>query len=518
MSARHEELELRVELLFCEGEIIQCVFAPVTSFLKMGTIERHKRRREKRIDVDVAVNGYSATTQQLIADWERLCARFLPIETKNSIWRFSRQLTSVDPEQGWKLHVSATILSANQVLTRIGTFLRDQNILFKATRSLEELRKLNSGLYYGFSQIGKTFTIYPIDPRDAVHLARKLHQLTLELPAPIVPYDLRFRKKSSVFYRYGGFKEIEIQNEDGRSTFAIRDEQGALIPDTRTANHAAPNWLANPFLLRSMAQSHTGTSPLQTTVRAFEALSQRGKGGVYRAVDLSANAPRLCLLKEGRRHGETDWDGRDGHWRVRHEGRVLARLASAGVTVPQVYTSFTVESHYYLVTEYIEGDNLQALLSARQRKLTLTQALQFGVQAAKLLGKIHAAGWVWRDCKPLNLIRTKSNQLRPIDFEGACLITRPDPSAWGTAGYAPPEWLDDSLPPSREPEDLFALGVTLYQLFSGEIPTTRIRASTVKKLDSKVPIAVRKIISALLNPHPQHRPRAFVVSEILKGV
>ena len=38
---------------------------------------------------------------------------------------------------------------------------------------------------------------------------------------------------------------------------------------------------------------------------------QRGKGGVYQALDLNVNPPRLCLIKEGRKHGELTWDGRD---------------------------------------------------------------------------------------------------------------------------------------------------------------------------------------------------------------
>jgi hypothetical protein len=484
----------------------------------MGTNTRSARQGKKRQGVAFSLNGYPTARQLQIEEWEELCARFLPIEAEGSIWRASRHMLADDPQQGWKLHISATILSANQVLKQIGPFLRGQSILFKAPGSLEELQKLNCGLYYGFSQIGKFITIYPRHPEQALLLAHKLHQLTSKLPAPRVPFDVQFRKRSSVFYRYGGFKEIEIESDDGSKTFAIRDNEGALIPDPREADRAAPNWVVDPFISRRRAQSQTRSSPLKTTFRAFESLSQRGKGGVYRAVDLSASSPRLCLLKEGRRHGETNWDGRDGFWRVRQEGRVLARLATAGVAVPQVYRSFTVESHYYLVTEYIEGDNLQSLIMARRKKLPVKKALDYAIQAAGLLQKIHAAGWVWRDCKPLNLILDRSNQLRPIDFEGACTIKRPDSSGWGTAGYAAPEYLNESPPKSREPEDLFALGVTFYQLFGGEISATRIRAATVKKLDRRVPLAVRKIISALLNPDPQLRPQAFVVSELLKRV
>src|SRR5204863_196337 len=84
---------------------------------------------------------------------------------------------------------------------------------------------------------------------------------------------------------------------------------------------AKPDWVSDPFLGRGAggAAAHA-ESPLGTTFRAFQALTQRGKGGVYKALDLSAHPPRLCIMKEGRSVGELTWDNRDGRWRVRHEG------------------------------------------------------------------------------------------------------------------------------------------------------------------------------------------------------
>lgn len=464
---------------------------------------------------------YSQTNAHaLLEEWERLCERFLPIAPRNSSWRFSRPLSPIDPEQGWKLHVSATILSAVQVLKRVGLFLHRQDILFKAPRSLEELNRLNAGVYFGLSQIGKCITVYPQNPEQALLLARKLHQLTYRLPAPEIPFDFRFSQSSSVFYRYGGFSELEIENGDGTKTLAIRDEKGALIPDQRSPETETPNWVVNPFLLdRRRRKPQTSTSsPLQTTIRAFETLSQRGKGGVYRAVDVSARPVRLCILKEGRRHGETSWDGRDGSWRVRHEARVLKRLLKAGIPVPEVYLSFTVDSHFYLATEFIEGGSLQSLLDRRGKKLRISKALLYAIQACDLLHAIHSAGWVWRDCKPLNFILAKNDQLRPIDFEGACPIHKPDPASWGTTGYVAPEFQDEVLPDTRAPEDLFALGVTLYQLFGGDISTitTRISGPIIKNLREQVPATVKKVVASLLNKDPLRRPDALTVSERLQ--
>ncbi|MGB9177992.1 MAG: hypothetical protein WCB68_02000, partial [Pyrinomonadaceae bacterium] len=73
----------------------------------------------------VANPGYLTHTStglstSLSERWQELCARYLPITLENSIWRQSRAREPQDPAQGWKLHISATILMANRVLERVG--------------------------------------------------------------------------------------------------------------------------------------------------------------------------------------------------------------------------------------------------------------------------------------------------------------------------------------------------------------------------------------------------------------
>lgn len=97
--------------------------------------------------------------------WQRFCASYLPVAPNDSVWRFSRAARAGDPDQGWKLHVSATILTANRVLGAVAPYLKSPGALFKAPRSLEELDKINSGLHYGYSQVGKFIAVYPRQAR-----------------------------------------------------------------------------------------------------------------------------------------------------------------------------------------------------------------------------------------------------------------------------------------------------------------------------------------------------------------
>lgn len=476
------------------------------------------QRKGKTEDSGGGPYEYSVQNQSLEVKWKQLCGQYLPIIPKNSIWRYSRAIARNDPEQGWKIHVSATVLSANRVFERVAPLLSGLGVLFKAPSSLQELGRINSGLFYGFSQIGKFITVYPKTPDSAVSLAGQLKELTNRLPAPAVPYDFRFGSGSSIYYRYGAFSSLKIEMPDGTLMPAIRNPEGGLVPDLREAGAAAPAWAADPFrrLFRHRKKATADTSPLRSTVWAYEALSQRGKGGVYRAVDLSVTPARLCILKEGRRHGETDWDGRDGYWRVEREGRVLSLLAQAGVEVPGVYTTFELGTHHYLVTEFVEGDNLQSVLSSN-KKIPIFEALRYGIQLAELLHRIHAAGWIWRDCKPLNLILTKKRLLRPVDFEGACSVAQPDKMPWGTVGYIPPEWMEYRTAGARITDDLFALGATLHQMLSGRVPDASYPPPPIGSLRRHVPYCARQVVSALLDPAPSSRPDAVIVARELES-
>jgi hypothetical protein len=452
--------------------------------------------------------------KSLNKSWRELCDRFLPVFLQDTIWRYSRLKEREDPDQGWKLHISATILTAPKVLETVAPFLESQKAFYKAPISLAELKKINSGVYYNYTQIGKFITIYPQSDEQAVFFAEQLHQLTREMPAPAVPFDFKFKPKSCVYYRYGAFKTFEIKNEDGSTVLAMRDRNGELIPDLRFSESAKPEWISNPFPI-ALIEEETSYTPLKNDYKVFRALSQRGKGGVYQAVDFSANHPRFCLVKEGRKNGEVDWDGRDGFWRVQYEKRVLETLQSAGCDVPQVYDSFETDGNFYLVTEFIEGETLHRFLQKRKKRLSISQAIKFAIRLSDLMARIHSAGWLWRDCKPDNLIVTKNGVLRPIDFEGACPISQPDYVPCSTLTSVFFEESDFFFKARRINPDLFALGAIIYLLIEGELPkVTTENQPTISRL--KVSTEIKSLVSQLINPNTMKYPEAEDITKTLK--
>jgi hypothetical protein len=454
--------------------------------------------------------------ESLAAKWEALCNHYLPIGDEQSLWRYSRLSSLSEPAQGWKLHLAATVLTAPAVLERLGPVLQAKGVLFKAPRRLEDLNRINSGLFYGYTQVGKAFTVYPPNDRDCVALAKELHELTFGLAAPSVPFDERYRPDSLVFYRYGAFTRQSTPNADGTRTLVIRDPNGNLIPDSRES--VGPDWALNPFPQDGPAEGEPA-NPWRRKFRVLKALTQRGKGGVYQAVDFCGPSPRLCVLKEGRRHGEVTFDGRDGCWRVKREKRVLTALRRHGIAVPQIFSCFNLEENFYLVTEYIQGTNLQKLLRTRKRRLPITRVLRLGIQVARIVSLLHSAGWVWRDCKPANLILDGANTLRPIDFEGACQIGARTPLDWGTKYFLPVDF-DNEKYQSDPSIDLYALGVVIYHLLTGTFPMEE-NPAPVEKLRKGTPQSMCQIIAELMSPRVSERPAALRVverlNEILRG-
>lgn len=428
--------------------------------------------------------------------WIRLCETFLPVKNEDSLWRFNRETKTEEPTQGWKLHISATILEACDVFEKVAPFLIDSDVQFKAPDSLNELVKINSGLQYGYHQVGKFITIYPSTTEKAVELAAELHKLTCGFHGIAVPFDERFLPGSSVFYRYGAFRSIEIIDRNGEKIPVIKNSQGAFIFDDR--EKAVPEWLSDPFqnIRSDRVKINSGNNPLVTKYRIFRAVTQRGKGGTYQAIDLSEDELRLCIVKEGRKNGEIGWNGHDGFFLVCNEFNVLRDLSKKYSAVPQVYSSFQVRDNFYLAMEYIEGKSLQDIMNRRRRRFSNKQIIEFAVRIAQIIENIHKAGWVWNDCKPANLIVTKDKKLRPIDFEASFPADQADPFDWKTKEFSKPnlKTLSDS---NSKSADIYAFGAVLYYLVTG-ILFDHSKGLTIKKMRTSTPISLISLVEKLL--------------------
>ena len=268
------------------------------------------------------------------------------------------------PEQGWKLHVSATPLSAVEVLTVLDVLLTD-GARFKVLNSIKLLSALNSGVF-GISQIGKFITVYPSDDSHAVRLALELDGVTRGHRAPRVPTDRPLRPGSLVHYRYGSMirrdeSHIEIgRAEDG---YDMLDPAGRLTHDVRLNFYRPPDAsIIDPFEAAGVRVTTPQRGPLlNSRYLVCDALSQSPRGGVFRAIDVLTEPARVCLLKEAWHDVGLDQWGRDAHDWAANEEHILTRYAGDPF-LPSFYDSFELDRNRYIVIEYIEGTPLDQVL------------------------------------------------------------------------------------------------------------------------------------------------------------
>ena len=163
-------------------------------------------------------------------------------------------------------------------------------------------------------------------------------------------------------------------------------------------------------------------------------------------------------------------------------------------------------SEYYLLYDWHAGQTLEQLFARRgARGLVVADVVVWSIAAARALGRLHRLGVIHRDVKPGNLHLGEDGQLRLLDL-GVALsgneTTEQRDLHAGTPSYMNPELWDNQ--PADAGSDLFALGVTMYQLLTGHLPygeiepyqTLRYRrdAKPLSRLRPDVPIWLDHIV------------------------
>ncbi len=174
-------------------------------------------------------------------------------------------------------------------------------------------------------------------------------------------------------------------------------------------------------------------------------------------------APRYVILREERK------------LRLLREARALGRLRHAGI-VRILDAGALPNGLPYLVMELLEGRSIEGLLAARGR-FPVVEAVAMGLMVCDALGAAHAADIIHRDVKPANLVARREPSGREvvtlIDF-GIAKLAESDATITdvgvpvGTPAYMAPEQLLGEAVDRRI--DIYALGVTLFELISGQLP------------------------------------------------
>ncbi|MFG1942822.1 class IV lanthionine synthetase LanL [Nonomuraea sp. NPDC048826] len=376
--------------------------------------------------------------------------------------------------QGWKLHVSATLLSAPVVLARAAEVLVREGCSFKFAKGLDQLDALLS-VNCDRGSGGKFITAYPSDDEQFRRLAAELDRVTDGLPGPVILSDRRLRPGSLVHYRYGVFGAEPVFTNDGSFESVVVGPDGERRKDERLAWFSPPPWAASPLPEPEPAASPAAPQSVLIGDRFVvrEAVRQSYRGGVYRGVDRQTDDE--VILKQARPQVMGLLDGKDARDRLRHEADMLDLLAPLGFT-PRKVALVSQQDNLFLVQERIPGTTLRAWATERAagrqgRGLPEDEVLDKAGQLVETMAAVHGQGQVLRDFTPNNVMVTPQGRIRLIDLEFVVPAGTRVRRAY-TPGYGAPEQIavprSGSVPTQRA--DLYALGAVIAFLASAVDP------------------------------------------------
>jgi eukaryotic-like serine/threonine-protein kinase len=226
-------------------------------------------------------------------------------------------------------------------------------------------------------------------------------------------------------------------------------------------------------LQQMLGAGSTGAmSPIKVDKR-FDIMGRAGQGSMSRAFRArDRNLGRVVCLKLLDKEKTAKFEARFPGLNRPKEGAICTALHHRNVVQTFDY-GLTTAGEQFLVMEMIDGMGLNFLIETQSPGLA-GQRVNYLAQVADGVEYIHQQGYLHRDICPRNLMVTREGVVKIIDF-GLTIPYRPEfcrpGNRTGTTNYLAPELIKRTATDHRV--DLFALGVTAYETFTGDLPWER---------------------------------------------
>jgi len=258
--------------------------------------------------------------------------------------------------------------------------------------------------------------------------------------------------------------------------------------------------------------------------RIVARLGVGGMGEVFRADDLKLGQPvALKFLPEAVERDPVRLD------QFTAEVRIARQISHPNVC--RVYDVGEIDGRRFLTMEYVDGEDLKGLLR-RIGRLPEDKGLEIARQICAGLAAIHDRGVLHRDLKPANIMIDGRGRVRLTDFGLATTAAGAgtDGAIAGTPAYMAPEQFAGT--PLSAATDLFAVGLVLFELFTGERgqkgddiaairhgqQTRSVETLTTSGSAAKLDPLIQRVIARCLELDPTKRPpSAVTVAAALPG-
>jgi serine/threonine protein kinase len=207
------------------------------------------------------------------------------------------------------------------------------------------------------------------------------------------------------------------------------------------------------------------------------------------------------------------------------EPRLLATLNH-----PNIVTILTAEKQdhvFFIVMEFVPGETLEELLS-RDGALALARALDYTCQICNAVDHAHRQGVLHRDLRPSNVLVTDTGMLKEADFGTSRFL---EIAAHGTTVIGSPPYMAPEQFHGKAvfASDLYSLGVTMYQMFTGVLPYESPSPADLDRLmrgelltpprlkNPKIPKAINDIIMKAMAPdiHARYQRVSDLLDDVL---
>lgn len=257
-----------------------------------------------------------------------------------------------------------------------------------------------------------------------------------------------------------------------------------------------------------VGQLNSGTN-LVNRYLIQEVIGVGGMGSVYRARDLHfPNVVKLVAVKEMINQAPDPLVRQTIVQNFEREANILATLSHPAI--PRIYDYFTLDNRSYLVLEFVNGKDLEVILSQSDAFISEEQILGWGIELCDVLAFLHnhkPDPIIFRDMKPSNVMINQHNHIVLVDFGIAKSFQSGQKGTMiGTEGYSPPEQYRGE---ATVQADIYALGATLHHLLTRRDPRLEPPFSfaerPIRKINPAVSIEFETVVNTALQYNPEDR-------------
>jgi len=259
-------------------------------------------------------------------------------------------------------------------------------------------------------------------------------------------------------------------------------------PESRSSEHLQPGTtLVNRYLIQGI-------------------VGVGGMGAVYSARDLHfPNVVKRVAVKEMVNMARDPSIHETIVRNFEREANILATLNHP--SIPRIYDYFTHNERSYLILEFIDGKDLEAIISETEGFLPEAQVIDWAIQLCDVLTYLHnykPEPVIFRDMKPSNVMLSTHGNIVLVDFGIAKTFqTGQKGTMIGTEGYSPPEQYKGDATPFA---DIYALGATLHHMLTRRDPRLEPPFSFSERKILPINPAVSPEVEAVIYTALQYNP------------